>query len=144
MKKIIGLPLLLLASIIILVHAIIPHNHNGNEPFEHDYHDHDHNFPYHYSHKSDTHSHDEDFSEDCLLNDYLRISQDRQQNISSDDNDYSFSDDWGYFPPFAVALNHRIEIKDYESLPFWQKPYIAFSYNHYVTHSLGLRAPPVC
>jgi len=122
MKKLAGLPLLLLASIIILVHAVIPHHHhNGmvvpiciSEAFDRD-HEHDHNFPYHYSQKSDPHSHDEEFSEDCL-----------------------------FFPPFTVALNHRIEIKDYGNLPFRQKPYIAFSYNHYVTHSLGLRAPPVC
>lgn len=152
-KKAIGIPLLLLASIIILAHAVVPHHHHDgvvvavSELFSlgHD-HDHDHDSSiahHHHSHAPEEHNHDGEFNENCLLGDlYLRISQDRQQHFSSDNSDlFKYLD---YSPLFAVVPSVEIEIKDYGNQPFWQKPYISSSYNHFITHSLGLRAPPVC
>ena len=153
MKKTIGIPLLLLANIIILAHAIVPHHHhNGivfsiciflsdNEDLEYN-HAHSQPCTHYYCHNSENHEHDEVFSDNCLLNDlYLPTNNDKQL-LSSDDTDViNYSD---YFLLFDVVPNQIIEIQDYGNLPFRQKPYLTSSYDYYVTHSLGMRAPPVC
>jgi len=131
--------MLLLANTMILAHAVIPHHHNGvvasvcgfNEASEH----------VHFC----SHGHDSNTNqdvEDCVLSDlYLHVSQDDNPHAPSDTELFT---NWDYSSLFAVVPNHKIEIKDYGNLPFRQKPHIISSYNHYITCSLGLRAPPIC
>ena len=154
MKRIIGLSLLILANILILAHAAIPHHHpNGtdvsicyffciNKTAEHH---HDHALSYiHRQHcqESETHDHNEKPYDDCILkNLYLPVNQSKQL---SSFNETDLLNVWDFFPLFIVETDSNIEIKNDVNLPFRQKPHLASSYNHYVTHSLGLRAPPAC
>ena len=154
MKRIIGLSLLILANIMILAHTVIPHHHhNGvetsicfffciNETTEH-HHDHNLSFAHRqHCHDAETHEHDDKSNDDCILrNLYLPSNQGKQLSSL---NETDLLNAWDFFPLFIVATDSNIEIKNDANLPFRQKPHLASSYNHYVTHSLGLRAPPVC
>lgn len=154
MKNVTSIVFLLLANIVILAHAAVPHHHhNGivvsifnflsvSETLEHDHHDYAPSYT-DYNQNSDKHSHQGEYNEYCLLNGiYLNVSQDKQHYLSSDSTDLFKQID--YFPLFAAISTNDIELKDYGCLPFRQKPYVNPYHSHYITHCLGLRAPPFC
>jgi len=134
MKKIIGLPLLLLTNFAILVHAVIPHHHHDKIAISicnllsiNDALDHEHD---HRGHGLGKNNLSNGF--------YLYLSQDNQDYLSSVDTNLDYS------PVFIITPAFEIEIKNYGGSPFRQKPYLFSSYSHYITHFLGLRAPPYC
>jgi len=150
-KKAIALSFLLLANIIILAHAAVPHYHHNQIPvalnvFHHEHNDATHGHHHHHhpddtapvEHNENAHSHAQ--IEDCLLEKtFTRIGSDRQ---SLQTLDWDFSQ----FPClFSILTSNSIpEIYDDIGLAFSQKPYTLSHHTNYITQSLGLRAPPVC
>ncbi len=154
-KKVISYGFLLLANIILLAHAVIPHHHHNGGitlyicyflPSNHTE-EHRHNL-YHshadgHCHVADNHSHERDISDYCLLNSpYIRANQNRQENVTSSNWD-SPPDTSLSYPCDCAACQAIIPI-DYGNGPFRHAPYIPFSHCSYLAHSTGLRAPPVC
>lgn len=150
MKKVIALPLLLLANLVILAHAIVPHHHHDKivvsicdflsieDALEHTHSDHHHGQEKGHEHTG------HDLGEECLLNElYIRASS--NQNLSaSHSGDFDLSNSHLDFPLYFCEFNQQIDLTDYGELPFRQKPYVYSYHTYYITHSLGLRAPPVC
>lgn len=144
MKRIIGLSLLFLANIVVLAHAVIPHDHHGkicisicnilsvSDTLNH-------------KHEScrlgcGEHAHSGHSSKECTLNDLYTRSN--ESSVSSGDSDFTnFHSD---FPVICYDAVPLLEIQFYEELSFRQKPYLNSYYTYYLTHSLGLRAPPSC
>jgi hypothetical protein len=114
---------------IILGHIVIPHYY-------------DHIILVHESDKTD--EHDDDAS--CLLTQvYIKINKD-EQIFKSIDSDFHIHFYFKLLPCllFLFSVDPIIETTDTGSLSFRDKPYI-FSYQiEYISHSIGLRAPPVC
>lgn len=145
MKKAIGIIFILLANIIMLAHAAIPHHHHDFIPVavvtdihnhNSDNHDHNHAVPVEEdNHHSTQHS---EGLEDCLLTQsYLKT------NIINQIGQTIFIQ---YLPWLVPEFCNDFQIKytDYGNLPFRQQPYFVPSYDHYIAQSLGLRAPPFC
>jgi hypothetical protein len=124
MKKIVALFFLLIPSIVILAHAIIPHYYDDILLVQE-------------SGKADEH----DESESCLLSQvYIKINKEEQLFHFVDFNLFSslFSCLSSLF-----LVNPVAKITELEGLPFRQKPYYLFYHLEFISHSLGLRAPPV-
>lgn len=143
MKRAVSISFILLASIMILAHAVVPHHHHNKvfaaivnvlddescNLFSH-------------SHNPDTHHHDTD-SEDCAINESVVGAAARlQKDNSLDYRAISFE-----FQPdlFAVEIA-EIYVADpiVKLLPDSRKPYIARAGLDYYARALGLRAPPAC
>jgi hypothetical protein len=123
-RRTIALFFLLIPSIIILAHAVIPHYC-------------DHILPLHENNETDAH-HD---SESCLLSQvYVKINREEQLFQSVDFN-LSFNS-FGCLL-FLLPVNPVARMMDLNHLPFRQKPYILLEHIKYLSHSLGLRAPPM-
>ena len=122
-RKVISSSFLLLVSIVILAHAVVPHHHNGISlitgavPDEHD-----------------------DIHENCLLSKvYLRLSSDKQTVRLLD---FVFD----FFSGCSLSLfsdNSTFQIKNDDVMPFEQKPYLQSNHTEFIARSTGLRAPPV-
>jgi hypothetical protein len=123
MKKAISVSFLLLANIVLLAHAVVPHHYHGQVPviscdFQHEQND-------------DTNDHN-----DCLLSKvYLRFGGDKQLLPFIDVNAELF---FCLLPVFSDGFSNL------ETLPFRYKPYLQFLYLAQISQSLGLRAPPAC
>ena len=123
-KKAISLSFLLLVSIVILAHAVIPHHHHRGISFilEATYPEHD------------------DLNENCLLSNIYVKKSNNKQTFQLYDSDYD---------PFPCILtlfldNSTYQIKNNVSLLFRQKPYLHSNHTEFIARSAGLRAPPVC
>jgi hypothetical protein len=70
---------------------------------------------------------------------YIKVGSDKQA-FQSPDPDSSL------LPclPLLFQDNSTLKITDYGGLPFRQKPYLRSYHAELISHSLGLRAPPVC
>lgn len=140
-RKITAIFLILLANIVLLVHAVVPHHHHQeqvcivNEHCQNDSLAHEHNTPEH------NHEHDgENSSESCALKQAVVIPANlvRQEFkcLGCDDNHSTFvhfhailfSNEFIPFVPKVVS-NEQI-------------PLITYSHSNFVSASLGLRAPP--
>lgn len=143
MKRAVSISFILLASIMILAHAVVPHHHHNKvfaaivnvlddescNLFSH-------------SHNPESHHHDSD-SEDCAINDTVVCAGARlQKDLSLNNLDISFD-----FQPdlFAVEIS-GIHVADapVKLLPDLPTPYLASAGLDYYARALGLRAPPVC
>lgn len=148
MKRVIGLLLLFLANIVVLAHAVIPHHHHDkvvvsilNILFINDVLEHEHTDPL----RNDGYAHSgAELNETCLLNELFIRSYFGQSVLSANSNDFDFTNSHSYSPIICYDIVPLIEILDYGELPFKQKPYVNSYHTHYITHSLGLRAPPFC
>lgn len=141
MKKVIALSILLLANIVLLAHAFVPHHHHENIPFCIGLHCIDSNLAHDSSSDCDPNNHKgNDSSGDCLIdNVYTRITNDRQV-VDSSDNDYI------QLPHFLLLFcsDCCIRISNTEGRQIELKPYLYSYHTLFLTRSLGLRAPPVC
>lgn len=173
-KKITAYCLLVLANVIILVHAVVPHmhdhngkilyicyfltTHNSNEHTPNCDHPQSHSHaPIHKNalaashtcHLSENHHHHHHHHHDshpgdfCLLNTlYVPANTLKFQTPSQDSDLLDFADT--SLPLFAQISTPYCNLLDYGNLPFRQKPYILSLYCLFASHSLGLRAPPLC
>ncbi len=143
MKRIIAIGFISLATMVIMVHAIVPHHHHGGMPVplssevcktKHECHGHGD------CHDADDgHSHDHS-SEDCLIHDlYFRLENEKQIK-------YLNVADFSQVLHFIIVFCEDLTFKalEYGNLPFRGIPYSESYHTVYITHSLGLRAPPVC
>ncbi|MDR0796530.1 MAG: hypothetical protein LBE79_10875 [Tannerella sp.] len=128
LKKVIALSFLMIAGIILLVHAVIPHHHHGGI-----------SCISYATHKQDGNSTDDDAHEDCLLTKVcLRWSNDKQN--------FNFHD-FDFVPLLCTFIlfseYSSFQIKDDIGLLLREKPYL-HGHTELITRSTGLRAPPVC
>jgi hypothetical protein len=111
-----------------LGHVVIPHYY-------------DHTVALHENDKTDEH----DDAASCLLTQvYVKLNKDEQLFKSVD---YNFNFHFNQLLPrllFLFSVDPITEITDTGNFPFRQKPYILTFQIEYISHSLGLRAPPVC
>ena len=136
MKRAIAISFLMLATITIVAHAVIPHHHHAQIPVafatahHHDTHEHD------STHNCDCNTHEHCNFEDCLLfNTIVRANNETQIKQFTD-----FA--YAALPLFSVYSTPDID--NAFGLPFRQKPYLISYLTEYISQSLGLRAPPVC
>ncbi|WP_291599042.1 hypothetical protein [Bacteroides sp.] len=149
MKKVIGIPLLLLANFTILAYAIIPHHHTEGLivticnifSFE----EANHGDNEHHYHEGDQHQHSGHSStDDCPLNElYLPCT-----NLQSSSSSYSTNSENSNFHPEFPLIYMKICLiftnTQNPQTPIKPKPYNN-TYNSCINiSSLGLRAPPLC
>lgn len=145
MRKKISLTFLLIAGLVLLVHSITPHHHHNKmvaglitlwgedgEELQH--------FGNNQKDHNNTQKHNaHELSEDCLLNGvYLKVVNDKK--FISNTSDTSHIPD--FFFAFIQILYIDIHPDGY--VAFTQKPYLSSCYSALITHSVGLRAPPIC
>lgn len=148
MKKAIGIGLLLLANIVLLVHAVIPHHHHDQLFNFCDITFHQHDAINHCRHlqstgtfsENDKHTHRGLGLDDCVLDDvYVRFVND-DHRIYVDESHIDFPSSLLCSLPY-----NPIQIKAaFTPLPFRQKPHLESFYTNHITQSTGLRAPPYC
>lgn len=145
MKRTIAISFLLLANIIILAHVIVPHHHHEGMPvafckisFSDDNSERTHSSHSH-SNGKDDHSHDSEVN--CTLC-QLYIRAEINSSLSSLAS--ALANLHIDFPVICYNISTLTDIQESEGLPFRQKPYTISYHSHYIVHSLGLRAPPVC
>ena len=143
MKKAIAIFLILCANIVLMTHAVVPHHHHDNiacfiPPVEEE-----HGNCCDHSTSDHQDKHDANTADDCcILNDILAIIPDnyKQENLAFDftSNEYA---------------NHYLSIistqEGYDELlssdkALRQQTYLLLSYEVFVAHCHGLRAPPSC
>jgi hypothetical protein len=136
MKRAISLSFLLLANIILLAHVLIPCQHDHDTiicsclPADHCE-----------THDTGNQQHGEDCPmEESPMDVDLYV---RHTNINSV-NDFCLNGAVHYPMLFLVSNNPIVEINDPKDLPMWQTPYMLTCHTDYISHSLGLRAPPAC
>ena len=141
MKRRIAIFFVLLANIIILAHAAIPHHHYPFLITETSQsivpeHKHDHNHTAHgLNHQ---HHDDKDDYDHCLLNKVVTILKDNAKSL-----DYSATY-WGHsFDGFnAILTNVEFHCKNI-TVTILQSHLFSSSYTSYAASVLGLRAPPI-
>ena len=146
MKRRIAIFFVLLANIILLAHAAIPHHHfpytaifiAQDVDVEH-VHDHDHdpsafNFNHHHHNDKDDYDH-------CLLNKVISITKNNAKSAVNSDIDFDF----GYnFEDFQAIVPDFSFDWDIPIITINLKPHLfSSSYISYSASVLGLRAPPV-
>lgn len=118
-KKAIVLSFLLLASTMILAHAIVPHHHSDVD--------------------NCNHSHCHGNIKNCsLATVYIKFNNDKQICQTLDSNFDSFPCFLALFPNYSTSSSLAIDL----GLPDKQKPYLSSYYTEYISQSSGLRAPP--
>ncbi|MDR1198921.1 MAG: hypothetical protein LBK94_07940 [Prevotellaceae bacterium] len=135
MKRTTALILLLLANMIMLAHAFVPHcdygqtsvnlslpvihSENGNNPCQ-----------------SGSYRHSHDADEECFLAQNYLILESNEKIITPVD--------FILFSCPFVSVNHNIPLEYLKSLTLQYKPYLLSYYCAFVLPVRGLRAPPAC
>ena len=139
-KKVIVISSLLLANTIMLVHGVVCHHHQHGiwaiVCHEHYYNlpDHHHDDDQPVGHCNDPYCHGD--IDDCTLTTfYVKLNNDKFQ---------SFGFDFDLLPcSLPLSLDDFTpQIANDIGLPFRQNPYLLSYHTEYISHSLGLRAPP--
>jgi len=139
MKRAFAISFLLISNMILLAHAVIPHHYHHQIP----------DITWNFLHKSDT-THPANqpadsncpihgVEEDCFLKKIGVRFDSKELMLSSMDVDFELF-------PFLVSLfsDFRIpDIFDLVNLPLNQKPYLLSIHIDFISHSPGLRAPPI-
>lgn len=157
MNRSAGILFTLLATLVFLAHAFIPHHHrdrvivgvsetafHGKEHKDGHTHAHSHRHLHNHSHDHhpEDHQSDDTGSENCLLDDaYLRQKHSRKQQLTSSD-DHSQAGKSAYTGTIA-ALFQQIEIRDYGEPVLKPDTDIPGRCTGYIQHSFSFRGPPV-
>ncbi len=150
MKKAIGIGLVLLANMVLLAHAVIPHHHHDQSVESCSVSFHQHEAVHHCQHLKSTNTFYENTGnahrglslEDCLLeNIYVRFVNDNHTTLT---NEPDLETDI-HFSQFFTSPDNFIRIES-DSPPsiFRQKPHLESLYANHAAQSFGLRAPPFC
>ena len=139
-KRAMTLSFLLLANIILLVHAVIPHHHHDLVCCSPNAHCDDNDETHEHTADSGCQQHDdENKGKECPLKDvYMKPENDKSLVDLNPHNDLQ------YPVLLLFPVKSMVKITDLKNLPFRQKPCLLFYYTDYLSQSLGLRAPPVC
>jgi cell division protein FtsL len=147
MKKITALSLLILANIVILAHAVIPHYHHNRIPvaiinISHTDDNTEHSDAYHTHANGESNHGDHSTDDECALH-KLYFNTDNQDNLSSINPITSGSNNHD-FPMIYLFIPAESESLYFKELYPDPNYYLFSFYSHYITHFIGLRAPPVC
>lgn len=145
MKRTVSIVMMLLASMMILGHSIVPHHHHDQMPVAL-MHLHDGTVDAHSDAPEHAHHHGAP-DEDCLMSDVLGGAVLRML-----DGDFSVEVQEGLSAPLFPTLAFsfltvsllEVEPESDIGLPFGRRPYILNHYTDAVVRASGLRAPPVC
>ncbi|MDR1984433.1 MAG: hypothetical protein LBQ28_06400 [Prevotellaceae bacterium] len=136
MKKTAALIFLLIANIIILLHAFVPHCDYNQMPAD--------LLLSGYNAEIDNHCcsadachHSHDIAEDCLL------TQNYVNRIGNDEETIA-SDNFILLSYPLISVDYPVTVADSEFLSFQYKPYLLSYYSAFIVSGIGLRAPPVC
>ena len=139
MKRTLSLSFLLIANIVVLAHAVIPHHYHNQIP----------DITWSALQKNnDSHTANQCTDSNCPIH---RVEEDcflKKIGVRFDSKGLMLSTvdaDFELFPCLVSLFSviRIAEIDDLESLPFNQKPYLRFSHTDFIARSSGLRAPPV-
>lgn len=134
----------LLANIIIVAHAVVPHHHLPHQSFFLTAQTAEAENRHHHPESSDfDHDHDHDNKSDnehCLLNRVIGLPTNTVRQICGCDFHADFHPDLGGF--YAVLLFIQFECVVPAVTVRLRRPLFAFSYISYASSVLGLRAPP--
>lgn len=141
-KRIPAIVFIILANVVLLAHAVIPHHHHEEEVCivashcESDSQAHDHDDAKH------NHEHDgEDNVDDCVLQQILisppnKIKHEiKSLNIDAD----RFQADHSQ----AISVENKFVLACFSSILKAKPPLLIFSYLNFASTVLGLRAPPI-
>ncbi|SFU28625.1 hypothetical protein SAMN05216364_1002126 [Porphyromonadaceae bacterium KHP3R9] len=141
MKRAVGIGMLLVANMILLVHAFIPHHHHHlcSDSFTEFYHWND--PPRHCCHTDNKDEHHELSLVDCLLDNIVYLPS-FQENVSGDDPaDQERDTD---FPTLCLTAVTSDCGEPLYGLPFRRKPQADPLFTNHNARIRGLRAPPAC
>ena len=134
----------MLANIIILAHAVVPHHHLPHQPFLLTTQTAEAENGHHHPESSDfDHDHDNDNKSDnehCLLNRIIGLPTNAVRQICGCDFHADLHPDFGGF--HAVLLFFQFEFVEPAVTVRLRPPLLTFSYISYASSVLGLRAPP--
>ena len=144
MKKQTAIFFILLANIIILAHAVVPHHHLPHQSFFLTAETAEAESEHHHAESSDfDHDHDHDNKSDnehCLLNRIIGLPTNTVRQLCSCDFHADLHPDFGGF--YAVLLFFQFEFVAPAVNVRLRPPLLTFSYISYASSVLGLRAPP--
>jgi len=137
-----ALVFILLANIILLVHAVIPHHHHQEQVCIESTHCEDDGSEHHHKNTDPDHEHDgENNADDCILKQIVVFPTNKGklefEFISEINNDFPFNDFHFAFVNTKPRADTPIFLKDISHQFF-----ISFHRN-ILTTSIGLRAPPI-
>ncbi len=138
MKKITAILFVLLANIIIVAHAVVPHHHLSNKVLiitEH--HDAD---DFNHKHHTDDHDHEHGDANDydfCLLKQVISIpTNTSKQEFSSPSIDFEFGN------RLAILIKNDFACNPPPILSYLQTSFHSLFYTCFINSVSGLRAPP--
>lgn len=139
-KRIAAISFILLANLVLLAHAVIPHHHHEAEVcFVNSHCESDHE-----SDKDHDHHHDHEGSNDydsCLLKEIVTLPTNQQK---PECNYFSYIDQHSTFHGLFAILSEHLLIKDHSAdFHLDRPPYIPALYSCIVCSHQGLRAPPL-
>lgn len=139
LKKLTAYSFILLANIVLLAHAVVPHHHHQSIACVESSHCQDDNIAHKHNAPADNHQHDGSSSANCILKQAVIVPSNQGKN----ETDCVF-----------CSLNHSLDLQF--TLPYTGNeaiipifsivasiPDVSFSFSSYITTSLGLRAPPL-
>ncbi|MDR0333423.1 MAG: hypothetical protein LBI15_08135 [Dysgonamonadaceae bacterium] len=137
-KRAISLSFLLLANIVMLAHAVVPHHYHENTGVCILLHCRDSNEAHrHENHHSQNHEHKGNtLSDECDI--------DIHAFAKSENNDCCSYINCDCEQILYTLILDRVSISSFDTkIPFQHKPYLISYHTKYVSQSLGLRAPPI-
>lgn len=137
-RKKVALIFLIVANIILLAHAVLPHHHHDKVVCVESSHCQTADLGHKHSAKAHSHQHDTENSNCCVLKQAVAIPANQTRNETECDGcsvDHSFDTHFTLTKIVTVgAIPEKLVAHSVPDFSFWIPSYIA--------HSLGLRAPP--
>lgn len=146
--------MLLMANVLILAHAVIPHHHHDkvavaivhlweNEAEHH----HSHNEDGHHRHSHDADGHHHEGKEDCFLTEVMEeaLVKDSFSEIEAPFHTAELlQQPLPVWEALIADVAPDVDALQYLRHPFRQKPYLTNVYLAFVANQFGFRAPPFC
>jgi hypothetical protein len=159
MKRRLSILMIMLANILILAHAVVPHHHHNKmfvaivnvlDDNARDLFNHEHSHSHHHDGNNQTdnpaHHHDSG-TEDCLM--YEAEAAAALKNQTDDEGKCTIapsqnSDDGMQILLYAIGLYELTLHSTNSDDHVWRRPYVIRGHSDYVARAKGLRAPPTC
>jgi hypothetical protein len=136
-KKVTAYSFIILANIVLMAHAVLPHHHHQrvvcveSSHCQNDNDTHNHNTP------EDTHQHDGNTSTNCILKQAVIVSSNQGKN----ETDLVFNSHYHSLDLHLTYTGTKDIIPIFRIITLVTD--VSFSFSSYLTTSLGLRAPPI-
>lgn len=141
-KRVTPIVFIMLANILLLAHAVLPHHHHHKQVCLVQSHCINDNISTGHSTGKESHNHDgENNQDDCVLKELIAIpSNDWKQEFKFTASDYHQQDNDAFHYNLLNIGEEAITAIFLQSVSVHE---IKYSYSYYVSTSLGLRAPPI-